>query len=108
MQGIPSGLSLPSDFGMYTRRTGRGLIRLLPELFRQFVQPLVRTVRLDVREALAVDPRCAAVGTAAHVGEPQNVAAVHLVVQGIEPIVGRVLRFGVQRRLQLPNLHWRC
>ena len=85
-----------------------GSVRLVPEFFRQFVQPPVHAVRLDVREGLAVDPRCAAVGTAAGVGEPQDVAAVHLVVQRVEPIVGRVLRFGVQRRLQLPNLQWRC
>ena len=65
----PSGLCLPSGLGMYTRRTGCGSIRLLPEFFRQFVQPAVHAVRLDVLERLAVDPRRAVVGTAAVVGE---------------------------------------
>ena len=42
-----------------------GTIRSVPELFRQFVQPLVSSVRLDVRKALAVDPRRAAIIAAA-------------------------------------------
>jgi site-specific DNA recombinase len=77
------------------------------EVLRQFVQPPVQAVGFDVLERLAVDPRRAAVGAAADVGPFQDVATVHLVVQRVEPIVGRLLRFGVQRRLEVPNLRWR-
>ncbi|SIO10887.1 hypothetical protein SAMN05444166_2492 [Singulisphaera sp. GP187] len=84
------------------------LIRLPPQVFRQFVEPRLDPRRLDVRERLAVDPRHAAVGTAAGEGECQDVATVHLVVQQIEAIVRRSLRFGAQRRLEFPNLFRRC
>ena len=82
-------------------------IRSLPQFGRQFVQPPVAAVRLDVLEGLAVHPRRAVVGTAAQVGELQDVSSVHLVVQPVEPIPGRSLRFGMQRRLELLNLRWR-
>jgi hypothetical protein len=85
-----------------------GSIRSRSEFFRQRVQPTVLAVRLDVRERLAIDPRRAAVEPAARQGPRQNVTTEHLVVQRVEPIGGRALRFGVQRRLQLPNLRWRC
>jgi hypothetical protein len=80
-----------------------GTVRSLAEVVRQFVQPSVQAVRLDVLERLAVDPRCAAVATTARVGPLQNVAAVHLVVQRVESIGGRLLRFGVQRHLEFLN-----
>jgi len=84
-----------------------GLICPTSEFFRQFVQPAVLAIFLDVPECLAVHPGRAVVGTAAIVGMLQDVPAVQLVIEGVEPIVRRVLRFGVQRRLQLPNLVWR-
>src|ERR1019366_4271815 len=56
----------------------------------------------------AVDPRRAAVRTAAVEGETQNVATVHLVVQQVETIAGRSLRFGMHRLLEFPNLCRRC
>jgi hypothetical protein len=84
-----------------------GTIRFLPELFRQFVQPAKHAVLLDRGKALAVNPRCTTVVMAACVGEAQNIPVIDLVVQRVESIVGRVLRFGVQCRLQLPNLNWR-
>ena len=108
MQGMPSGLCFPSPFGYVHAFDRLGLVRALPEFFRQFVQPLVASRLLDVVETLAVNPRHAAIVQAADVGKRQDVSAIHLVVQGVEPVVGRVLRFGVQRRLQLPNLQWRC
>ena len=82
-------------------------VRLRLQFRRQFVQPAVPAIRLDVLERLAVDPWCAAVGTATRVGRLQHIPAVHLVVQRVEPIVGRPLRFGMQRLLELLNLGWR-
>ena len=58
-----------------------GTIRLVPEFFRQFVQPPFFSIRLDVRKALAVDPRCAAISKATDEGPLQDVSAVQLVVQ---------------------------
>ena len=83
-------------------------IRSLSQFGRQFVEPSVSPVRLDVREGLAVHPRGAVVGATAQVGELQDVPAIHLVVQPIEPILRRSLRFGMQRRLEFLNLRWRC
>ena len=76
-----------------------GTIRFVLEFFRQFVQPPIFSVRLDVRETLAVDPLCAVVDTTADEGPLQDVSPIQLVVQSVEPVVRRVLRFGVQRRL---------
>ena len=58
---------------MKTRRTGCGRYVRSFSFGRQFVQPPVAAVRLDVLEGLAVDPRRAVVGTAAQVGELQDV-----------------------------------
>ena len=52
---MPSGLSLPLAFGMNTRLIGS--VCLLPERKRQFGQPPLDPVCLDVRKILAVDPR---------------------------------------------------
>jgi hypothetical protein len=84
------------------------LVRLPSQVIRQFVHPLRDAIRLDVRERLAVDPRRATVGSAAVEGKAQNVATVHLVVNRIEAIAGRSLRFGMQRLLEFPNLFRRC
>jgi len=83
-------------------------IRSLSQFGRQFVEPPVAPVRLDVVEGLAVHPRGAVVGAAAQVGELQDVPPVHLVVVGVEPILRRSLRFGMQRRLEFLNLRWSC
>ena len=83
-----------------------GMISLFPEFFRQFAQPAFASVRLDVHEILPVHSWRAVVSTTAGVGKGQHVRAVHLVVQQVETIVGRPLRFRVQRLLQLPNLRW--
>jgi len=78
---MPSGLSLPLAFGIYTR---------------QFSQPPLDPVCLDVRKVLAIDPRRPLVGAAAlGIGMRQNVVAADLVVQGVEAIAGRGLRFRV-------------
>lgn len=82
-------------------------IRSLLQFARHFIQPPIQAVGLDVLERLAIHPRHAAVGTAPDVGEFQDVAAVHLVVQHVEPITGRSLRFDMQRLLEFPNLRRR-
>src|SRR6185437_3931422 len=55
-----------------------------------------------------VHPRGAVVGAAAQVGELQDIPSVHLVIQPVEPIVRRSLRFGMQRRPEFLDLRWRC
>jgi hypothetical protein len=86
---------------------GLRTIRSLPQFFRQFVQPPPPAILLDVRERLVVDPTGAPVLPAAVVGPSQHVGAVHLVVEQVEAIARRSLRFGMQRLAQLPNLLWR-
>ena len=84
-----------------------GMIGSISEFLDHFVEPPVQAIRLDVLETLAIDPRRAVVVTATDVGELQDVATIHLVVQRIEPIARRSLRFGVQRLLEFLNLRWR-
>ena len=74
---------------------GLRLIRPLAEFFRQFTQPPLPAVPLDVVERLAIDPGCAAVHPAALVGPRQHVRTVELVVQQVKAIAGRCLRFGM-------------
>jgi len=71
------------------------MIPLRFELVRQFAQPRRYAVRFNVLERLAVHPRCALIESAALIGNPQYVLAIHLVIQRIEAISGRSLRFGV-------------
>ena len=78
-------------------------VSLLPESKRQFAKPPPHPVRVDVREVLAVHPRCALVGAALGIGMRQDVLAADLVVQGVEAILGFCLRFRVQRLLQFLN-----
>ncbi len=81
-----------------------GTIRAILEIVRQCGQPRARSRRFDVRERLTIDPGGAVVLPTALVGMDQNVPTVQLVVQSMEPIAGRFLRFGVQCRLELLNL----
>src|SRR5215468_4786890 len=67
-------------------------VSLLPERKRQFRQPSLDPVCRDVREVLAIDPRCALVGAALGIGMRQNLVAADLVVQGVEAIAGLCLR----------------
>jgi hypothetical protein len=82
---------------------GLRTIRLPAEFFRQFAQPLPDAVGLDVLEGLPVHARRAGVDPAALVGVPQHIPPVHLVVQRVEAVGGLLLRFGMQRLLELPN-----
>src|ERR1700741_5385872 len=70
-------------------------VGLLPERKRQFSQPSLNPVCLDIRKILAVDPRRALVGAALGTGMRQNVVAANLVVQSVETIAGLRLRFRV-------------
>ena len=78
-------------------------VSLLPERKRQFAEPPLDPIRLDVREVLTVHPRRALVGAALGIGMRQNILAADLVVEGVEAIAGFCLRFRVQRRLQFLN-----
>src|ERR1700737_5479463 len=70
-------------------------VSLLPERKRQFSQPPLDPIGLDLRKILAVDSRRAPVGAALGIGMRQNVVAADLVVQGVEAIAGFRLRFRV-------------
>jgi hypothetical protein len=83
-------------------------VRLLPERKRQFAEPALDAIRLDIREVLTVHARCALVGAALGIGVGQDVLAADLVVQGVEPIAGFCLRFRVQRLLQFLNTFRSC
>src|SRR6516162_2098202 len=86
---------------------GLRTVALLFEFFREYTQPSTDARRLDLCEGFAVHARFAAVGTTAFVGVAQHIPTIDLVVQRVEPIVRRLLRFGLQRRLEFPNLRWR-
>src|SRR5207344_1053792 len=78
-------------------------VSLLPERKRQFAEPPLHPIRLDVREVLSIHTRCALVGAALGIRMGQDVLTADLVVQGVESIAGFCLRFRVQRRLQFLN-----
>ena len=78
---------------------GLRTIRLLAEFIRQFAQPPHQPVRRDIVERLAIDSGRPFIGLAARVRVVQHVGAIQLVVQCIETVVGRPLRFGMQRLL---------
>jgi hypothetical protein len=68
---------------------------LVPERKRQFTEPPLHAVRLDIREVLAVHARRALVGAALGPGMGQDVLAADLVVQRVEAVAGFGLRFRV-------------
>jgi hypothetical protein len=78
-------------------------VGLLPERKRQFTEPPLDPIRLDIRKILAVHTRRALVGAALGIGMRQNIFTADLVAEGVETIAGFSLRFGMQRRLQLLN-----
>ena len=57
---------------------------LLPERKRQFSQPPLDPICLNLRKILAVDPRRALIRAALGIGMRQDVVPADLVVQGIE------------------------
>ena len=62
-------------------------IRLRAEYVRQFVEPSLLPVRLDVRKFLPIYPRRAFISFAPLIGVSQYIFAIQLVVQQIESIV---------------------
>ena len=70
-------------------------VGLLPERKRQFAEPPLHPIRLDIREVLTVHARCALVGAALGIGMRQDILAANLVVQRVEAIAGFCLRFRV-------------
>ena len=64
-----------------------------PQIPRQFPEPSLHTVRLDVTEALPVDPGLAAVAASQSPGLPEKVLPPHLVAQGMKAPSGFFLRF---------------
>ena len=66
-------------FGDEHATHGARSIRSPSQFGRQFVEPSVTPVRLDVLEGLPVYPWGAVVRTAPQVGELQNVPSIHLV-----------------------------
>ena len=63
-------------------------VALLPERKRQFAEPPLDAIRLNVREVLTVYPRRALVGAALGKRMSQDVLAADLVVQRVEAIAG--------------------
>src|SRR6266550_7117590 len=80
-------------------------VRLLPERKRQFSQPPLDPVRLDVRKILAVDARCALVGAALGIGMRQNVVATDLM--GWTPPAFRRRYVANHRRRAWHSNYWR-
>src|SRR5262245_38557593 len=92
---MPSGLSLPLAFAMYTLSDGVRSVSLLPERKRQFAKPSLNPIRFDICEGLAVHTRRTLVRATLGIGMSQDVLAADLVVQGIEAVAGFCLSFRV-------------
>jgi hypothetical protein len=91
----PQGSLFAVGFGNPYPTHRRGTIRFVLQLLLEFAKPSVQSVLLDVLERLAVYSCRSLIGETAFVGVRQNVRAIHLVVQGIKPVAGRSLRFGM-------------
>jgi hypothetical protein len=83
--------------GLRNKHSSDGVrsIDLLPESKRQFAEPPLHPIRLDVRKILTIHTRCTLVGEALRVAMSQDILAADLVVQGVEAITGFCLRFRV-------------
>src|SRR5687767_12569475 len=97
MHGIPNGRNFPGcpALGMYTRRTAAGSYVFPFSSCASSLNHLSSPYFSNVLEVLSIHTRRALVGLAAGIGMKQNIRPVHLVVQGIEPIARRFLRFGM-------------
>jgi hypothetical protein len=80
------------------------LVGFVPESLRQFPQPPLDAIGLNIVELLTLDSDCPAILATASVGELQDICSIDLVIQQVKAIVGRLLRFRMQRLLKLPNL----
>ena len=74
------------------------MVGLLSEGVRQFSEPALHPVCLNVFETFSVYTGCTLVGATAGIGVFQNVPSIDLVVQGIEAKAGFTLRFDMQAR----------
>ena len=92
---MPSGLKLPLGFRDKHSSDGVWSVSLLLERNRQFAEPPLHPIRLDVREVLSIHTRCAFVRAALSIGVSQDILTVNLVVQRVEAIPGFRLRFRV-------------
>ena len=70
-------------------------VGVVPKPLRQFPEPVRHSRRFDVREIHPVHAGGALIGAALPVGEREDILAVHLVVQEVEPKRGFGLRFGM-------------
>jgi F0F1-type ATP synthase beta subunit len=84
------------------------LVRVLLKFLRQFTEPSIQAVRLNVLEVFLVYTRRAAIGLAAGIGVSKNVLSVQLVVQRIKSTARLPLRFDMERHLQLLNIQRSC
>src|SRR6266852_6013605 len=75
---------LPVRLGYVYPPYGLRSIRSTSQLLRQFAQPSLYSILLDVLKGLAIYSCCSAIGFAAFVRESQNVLSIHLVIQSIE------------------------
>src|SRR6516162_6969476 len=80
-------------------------VGLLPERKRQFSQPSLDPIRLDVRKILAVDPRRALVRAALGIGMHQNILAADLM--GWTPPASRRRYVANHRRGTWNSNYWR-
>src|SRR5258708_14733445 len=67
----------------------------MPERKRQFAEPLLYPIRLDLREVLPIDTRRALVRATLGVRMRQHILTIDLVVQSVEAVPGFCLRFRV-------------
>jgi hypothetical protein len=96
-------LAAATGFGNQDPTHGRRAIGLRLQLISQRCQPRVDPLRVNVREGFSINPRCPTLRTGQSVGVLKNIFTMHLVVQQIEPVLGRLFRFDVQLPLKPPD-----
>ena len=90
-------------FGMKTRRAGKRSVAAVPQIRGQLVEQPVNPVLLDVGDGGPVDAGRAAVGAHLLPRPLQDVPAMDLVVERVEPSPGIGLGRPVQRSLQFSD-----
>jgi hypothetical protein len=71
--------NMDPSYGCWTIRFGS-------EHLRQFTEPWLHPIGLDIREGLMVHARCSAMAATWLVRGPQHIQTRDLVVEGVEPI----------------------
>ena len=90
-------------FGNHHPAHRRRPIRLLAQVLSQRREPRFHAGRVDVLETHPVHTGGSARRARQSIGMGEDVLAVHLVVQQIEPVLGLLLRLHVQLPLPPPN-----